>query len=281
MEFIVEKRFVLTGRAGGYNLNDKSQKRIKPWIVATIVFSLFSAVSYLYLSNQANQTLHTIPNTLNVKTDFNAKGDGVHDDTHAIQAAIDDVDKGGTVIIPPGFYKVSKNMANKAHTGYGTSYSAFKITKPVTVIMQGAIFQTQTKDQYGVFWIYKTSNVSLKGGSLKGDTIPANGILTSRVGVLVQECDHCSIEGLYVKNFSQGINIYNSEYSTIRNVTAEYNRGSGIINFQSDNSLIDSCTIRNSGDGHLSLFGGGKNNTVTNCTIVENRTQIQVIRVSH
>ncbi|MFC5650444.1 right-handed parallel beta-helix repeat-containing protein [Paenibacillus solisilvae] len=273
MEFIVEKRIALTGKENGNQWNGKSHKMTVPWIVTAIVFSILSAVSYMYIFNRTDQTLHQASNTVNVKTDFNAKGDGLHDDTQAIQAALNDVDKGGTVIIPPGVYKVSKNMANKVSTGYGTSYSAFKITKPATIIMQGAVFQTQTKDQYGVFWIYKTSNVSLKGGSLKGDTLPADGIYTSRVGVLIQECDHCSIDGMYLKNFSQGINIYKSQFSTLRNVTSEFNKGSGIINFLSSNSLIDSCTIRNSGDGHLSLYGGGKNNTVTNCTIIENRTE--------
>jgi len=39
--------------------------------------------------------------------DFNATGDGTTDDTTAIQAAIDSITSGGTVIFPPGTYKVS------------------------------------------------------------------------------------------------------------------------------------------------------------------------------
>ncbi|MBW7452525.1 right-handed parallel beta-helix repeat-containing protein [Paenibacillus sepulcri] len=240
------------------------------WYIAFIVVCAASLSAYMYLSNPANPVLQNVA-TWNVKTDFNAKGDGIHDDTNAIQAAIDDAGKGDTIVIPPGTYKVSKNIANKAVTDYGVSYSALKITKPVTIVMEGATFQTKTQNEYGVFWIYKTNDVALKGGILKGDTLPTSGIYTSRVGVLVQECDHCSIENMSLTNFSQGINVYKSEYSTVRNVTTEFNKGSGIINLASKYSLIDSCTIRNSGDGHLSLFGGGANNTVINSTIEENR----------
>ena len=45
---------------------------------------------------------------VDVKTDFGAKGDGVTDDTAAIQAAVDSlITSGGTVILPPGIYLLS------------------------------------------------------------------------------------------------------------------------------------------------------------------------------
>ena len=208
---------------------------------------------------------------VNVMLDYDAVGDGVNDDTQAIQTAIDQVAEGGTVLIPPGVYRLTKNVMNKQVTGYGTSYSALKIAKPMTIIMEGAVFETQTSDSYGVFWIYQTSEVHLIGGSMNGDARPVDGILTSRVGVLIQNSNHCSIEGLEGVNYSQGINIYKSSYCTVRSVTTSSNRGSGIICFISKYSLIDSCTVNNSGDGHLSLYGGGEQNTVVNCFVSENR----------
>jgi len=90
----------------------------------------------------------------------------------------------------------------------------------------------------------------------------------------VQESKHVTIEDMHLANLSQGINLTHSEKSIVRNVTAESNRGSGIINFISKYSIIEGNTIRNSGDGHLSLYGGGRNNTVINNTIVENRSAV-------
>ncbi|MCQ6558872.1 right-handed parallel beta-helix repeat-containing protein [Paenibacillus mendelii] len=211
---------------------------------------------------------------INVVEDSKAKGDGVTDDTAAIQRAIDKVVPGGTVVIPKGSYYISAASSSKAVTGYGASQFAFKITKPMTVIMEGAEFKTKTKNNHGVFWIYRTSDVLLQGGSIKGDVRPTDGILTSRVGILVQESKHVTIEDMHLANLSQGINLTHSEKSIVRNVTAESNRGSGIINFISKYSIIEGNTIRNSGDGHLSLYGGGRNNTVINNTIVENRSAV-------
>ncbi|MFC0332909.1 right-handed parallel beta-helix repeat-containing protein [Paenibacillus sepulcri] len=208
---------------------------------------------------------------MNVITDFNAVGDGIHDDTLAIQTAINSVPEGGTLLVPAGNYKVSKNPLHKITTGYGTSYAALKIVKPITIIMNDAIFETKTADSYGAFWVYKASNVHFQGGSLRGDQLPSNGILTSRVGLLLQDCRSCSVEGMTIRNYSQGINVYNSEDCSISRIISEYNNGSGIISFNSDRCLIDSCQIRNSRDGHLSLFGGGQYNTVSNCTVTEDR----------
>ncbi|MFC5652868.1 nitrous oxide reductase family maturation protein NosD [Paenibacillus solisilvae] len=212
-----------------------------------------------------------MPMIVDVKLDYQAAGDGINDDTQAIQAAIDQVAEGGTVLIPPGVYRLTKNMKNKQVTGYGTSYSALKISRPVTILMEGAVFETETSHSYGVFWIYQASEVHLKGGSLKGDVLPADGIWSSRIGVLIQNSHHCSIEDMETFNYSQGINIYNSEYCTVRSFKTSYNMGSGIICFGSKYSLIDSCTISSCGDGHLSLFGGGQHNTVVNCFVSEDR----------
>jgi len=209
---------------------------------------------------------------VNVKTDFNAAGDGIKDDTLAIQTAIDFVPEGGTVVIPAGTYKVSKHPHLKITTGYGTSYASLKIVKPVTIMMNNAIINTRTADAYGVFWVYKASQVHLRGGTLKGDQIPSSGILSSRVGVLLQECQFCSVDGMSITNYSQGINLYDCRDCSVTRVMSEFNNSSGIINFKSFRSVIDSCRIRNCHNGYLSLYGGGRNNTVSNCTVTEDRS---------
>ena len=74
-----------------------------------------------------------------------------------------------------------------------------------------------------------------------------------------------------MKNFSQGVHLNHSDHNIVRKVTSEFNYGSGIINFGSSHNLIDSCVVRNSGDGHLSLYGGGEDNHVVNCMVTEDR----------
>ncbi|MFC5652871.1 right-handed parallel beta-helix repeat-containing protein [Paenibacillus solisilvae] len=253
--------------------SERSARKRKSRNRFTYLFvSVLAIISLLGNGTSAfSSEIPTSTQVINVKEDFNARGDGVRNDTAAIQAAIDAVEPGGTLVIPPGAYNVNANMNNKVNTNYGRSYFSLKISKPMTIIMDGAVFLMKTKDMHGVFWIYKTSDVHLKGGSIKGDVMPKDGILSSRVGVLVQESRNCSIENMYTTNLSQGINIYRSYNCAVRNVFTENNRGSGIINLNSDYTLIESCKVINSGDGHLSLYGGGSNNTVRNCIVVENR----------
>lgn len=205
------------------------------------------------------------------KTNYILAGDGIKDDTAAIQAAIDRTPSGGTLNLPAGVYKLSGNPKFKAVTGYGESFFALKITKPITIVMEEAIFKTDTDEEYGVFWIHNTSEVHLNGGFLLGDKFPEDAELFSNIAVLMQESQNSSIENMYTKNFSQGIHLHHSDHNIIRNVTAEYNYGSGIINFASNNNVIDSCVVRNSSDGHLSLYGGGESNRVVNCVVTENR----------
>lgn len=219
----------------------------------------------------AGQNFWVMEKRIDAGTQFRAEGDGVADDTQAIQQAIDDTPIGGTVQIPAGIYKLSKNPALKASTGYGDSYFALKISKPITIIMDQAIFKTEADGEYGVFWIANTADVHLKGGFLLGDKLPESGSLISNIAILLQDSRESSIENVYTKNHSQGIHLHHANDNVIRNVTSEFNYGSGIINFASDYNTIESCVVRNSGDGHLSLFGGGKQNLVRGCVVTEDR----------
>ncbi|MCH4827374.1 MAG: right-handed parallel beta-helix repeat-containing protein [Planococcus sp. (in: firmicutes)] len=202
---------------------------------------------------------------------YSASFDAAEDKTVELQTAIDDTPAGGTLEIPPGVYKLSKNPDHKAVTGYGDSYFALKISKPITILMEEAIFQTDTDDEYGVFWVDKTEDVHLQGGFLIGERLPEEGSLTSHIGILFLYTHDSSIENTYIKNFSQGVHLNHSNQNIVRKVTSEFNYGSGIINFDSNQNLIDSCVVRNSGDGHLSLYGGGKDNHVINCLVTEDR----------
>ncbi len=202
---------------------------------------------------------------------YSANLDEAVDKTKEIQKAIDDTPAGGTLEIPPGVYKLSKNPDLKAVTGYGDSYFALKISKPITILMEEVIFQTDTDEEYGVFWVNETEDVHLKGGFLMGERLPEDGYLTSHIAILFLYTDNSTIEDTYMKNFSQGVHLNHSDHNIVRKVTSEFNYASGIISFDSSHNLIDSCVVRNSGDGHLSLYGGGEDNHVLNCMVTEDR----------
>ena len=246
------------------------KKNLNVTVMLTLAIICLSLLGYSVGSYAANEpqnaTFLSFP--ANSGQEF-LKAYAIKNDTPAIQKMIDNTPTGGTLTIPPGVYDIKKNPELVVYTDYGKSYSALKITKPITIIMDGVVFKTKTKNAHGVFWIYKASNVHLKGGTLLGDTLPTNGLFSSRIAVLVQESTDCSIDNITTKNFTQGINLYNSKNCKVKNVTVENNKASGIISIRSKNSLIDSCIIRNSGDGHLSLYGGGEYNIVKNCTISE------------
>lgn len=234
-----------------------------------VVFLGIAGISYLLYMNING--IAVIEDEREKGNENGLVGDGIADDTAALQAAINEVPVGGTLKLPKGTYKVSRNPDLRAVTGYGESHFALEIANPITIEMDEVIFETETDGDYGVFWIHNTTDVHLKGGSVIGDKFPENAELTSNIGVLLVETQNSSIQDLYTKNQSQGIHLHESDNNKVYNVRSEFNYGSGIINFASDNNVIDSCIVRNSSDGHLSLYGVGQNNIVTNCVVTEDR----------
>lgn len=242
-----------------------TNKKTARWLL--FLFGVFGLIVIF----SVGQNFWLTEKQIDAKTQFGAEGDGMADDTKAIQTAIDETPIGGKLHIPAGIYKLSKNPDLKASTGYGDSYFALKISKPITIVMDEAIFKTESDGEYGVFWIADTADVHLKGGFLMGDKLPESGSLISNIAILLQDSQESSIENVYTRNHSQGIHLHHANDNVVRNVTSESNYGSGIINFASDYNTIESCVVRNSGDGHLSLFGGGKHNLVKGCVVMEDR----------
>jgi hypothetical protein len=84
-----------------------------------------------YLANGAGATARTIQTklreTVSVK-DFGALGDGVADDTVAIQAAIDSLSSdGGVVHFPPGTYRVARNIGTNDRWGIKVTNSSITL----------------------------------------------------------------------------------------------------------------------------------------------------------
>lgn len=96
---------------------------------------------------------------LNVR-DFGAAGDGVRDDTAAIQACINALPSdGGTVIVPPGTYLIdaTKNVRLRSYMHFQLDHEAKLVAKP------------NAADRSYVINAYKVNDVEISGGQVIGE----------------------------------------------------------------------------------------------------------------
>jgi len=95
-----------------------------------------------------------VPPGINVKTNYGARGDGVADDTAALQAAFNTLSSvANSVYIPPGIYKVSSTLTvadAQGFTIYGAGQTASQIL-PTTGVAGAAVVEfINCRD--GVLW---------------------------------------------------------------------------------------------------------------------------------
>jgi parallel beta-helix repeat protein len=123
--------------------------------------------------------------------DFGATGDGVTDDTAAIQRAIASLPDGGTIHVPDGTYQVDATgdtggVALRSHQTLELADGAV-----LRVIPNAAI-------EYGLVRIYGVSDVVVRGGTLVGDReqhLGSDGEWGH--GVNVRASDHVVIDSVH------------------------------------------------------------------------------------
>ncbi len=76
------------------------------------------------------------------------------------------------------------------------------------------------------------------------------------------------IDGLTVTGGRNGISVYGSGGSTIRNCTVQNNGRIGIVYFHGGHGLVDNCTVQN--NGFIGVYIEGASATVINSTISSN-----------
>jgi hypothetical protein len=218
--------------------------------------------------------------------DFGAVGDGVADDSGAIQAAINSLaSNGGTVYFPPGEYVIANTIiASSADVVFDLNkqYMAFKSTyEPIDPVTNVPITGSEY-ELYPVMFAVTANNCTFINGNFHQGNydrstqfIWGNNNNVSNLRVL--NCDF--YDSLYVAG-QQGVPVISRPFctETVVENCYFYNCKAGVV-IQGPNSTISNCksinTTSNGGTDSMFSIDDGDNNSIIDCFISKNATAAQ------
>jgi polygalacturonase len=189
----------------------------------------------------------SVPSGTSVKSaPYNAYGDGVHDDTAAINACVSAMaGTGGTVVVPAGTYMVN-TQANSARGILLGSNMTFYISAGATL---QAITTSSSNTQGNVLTAVGVSNLTISGpGTVKGDKATHTGPQNEAFMGLYIMGTNVTVSGpTFSYHFSDGIYIGGGSSSniTISGVTCDNNTRQGLSITKVDTMLVTGCTFSN------------------------------------
>jgi parallel beta-helix repeat protein len=183
--------------------------------------------------------------SVNVKNK-GALGNGSHDDTAAIQSAINSLpSSGGTVVIPAGRYMINalKPLTLHSHTRLQLDSDA-----ELKVIPNGA-------SRYWVVKVFEVNNVEIVGGKMTGDRANHKGNtgewgyginISGSNNVLVRNVNLSEFwgDGMWIGAVKEGGKLTRSNYVTVNNVTSSHNRRQGLSIGPSQHVYIVNSTFK-------------------------------------
>jgi polygalacturonase len=176
--------------------------------------------------------------TVNVKSK-GAKGDGRANDTAAIQAAIDAVEAGGTVLIPDGTYMVSTLPRETVRL---KSDMVLKLS-PRAVLK--AI--PSNEKRVALLRISNASNVSVVGGTFQGQRDKLQEAAGLGMGIRIDNgSSTISILNVTANDmWGDGFYIEDANDVTLCGVTADNNRRQGLSIIEGDKILVKNSLFQN------------------------------------
>jgi hypothetical protein len=234
-------------------------------------------------SGTATATLTSAPAGISVKT-YGAYGDGIHDDSAAIQSCINYVsglNNNTTMIIPDGIYMINTNYNGASHGLRAGSNMTISLSS-------GAVLKAIVNGNAtgSILTIGTVSNVTIIGsGTFQGDR--TNGITSTQTHLnSLGEDNHClligsanniSITGITFKEaWGDGVYVTNSSTNvSLTNCIIDHNYRMGMAPVAVDGLTVTNCTFSNTGMDGPCLPGGGSGfdfesnvgQVTTNCTL--------------
>lgn len=207
---------------------------------------------------------------IDVMQNNNVYGDGIHDDTKALQACIDEVKDGGTVYFPDGIYLISASLIFYSNQHFKFSDKAVLLRNAKSEPITRYLLASYSEPDWGGY--EGTHDVVISGGVFDGSAETAEkSTLLNTVhcrNIRIENCRfvHCSqwhfieinsTENAVVENCIFDGPAYTSVNEALYNEQVQldlardgsygpvYNCDGTLIDFKSDDTVCRSITIRN------------------------------------
>ena len=265
---------------------------------------LASASVYVPPSRQRGSTVRSV-------RDYGAFGDGAHDDTAAIQRAIDSLPStGGTVLVPAGTYLIDALRSVQLRSSMHLKLDAGAILKA----------KPNGSEQYNVVLVDSRTNVEISGGQIIGERDQHAGTTgEGGHGIRIRGSQHVTIRDIRIsKGWGDGITVgpkprYKQHYVysqdvAIANVVCTENRRNGLSignvigiqvwdsefsytngtapqcgidiepdqdidgNGYCDQVLISNCAMSHNARYGVNVWKRARNVSITGCSIDSNQT---------
>lgn len=150
---------------------------------------------------------------INVLDNKNVVADGIHDDTKALQACIDEVKDGGTVYFPDGTYLISNALIFYSNQIFKLSDKATILRSDKSEPLTKYLLASYSEPEWGGY--EGTHDVVISGGTFDG-----NAAMTEKSTLVnTVHCRNITIENCRFVNCSQWhmIEINSTENAVVRN----------------------------------------------------------------